>query len=91
MPMVAVFVVVAKYATVIAGIYEVVDIGQVIAGHNAITLPHFISDGAVTALAGNRKRFIDYFYFRHGLPYHACIVLAIVIIHVEVAPAEFFR
>lgn len=51
MPVVAVSVVVTEYAAIIAGIDEVVDIGQVIAGHDAVTLPHFISDRAVAALA----------------------------------------
>jgi len=73
-------VVVTEYAAIIAGIDEVVDIGQIIAGHDAITLPHFISDSAVAALARNRKRFIDNFCFSHGLLYHACMMLAIVMI-----------
>ena len=51
MPVVTVSVIVAEYTAIIAGIYQVVDIGQIIASYDAIVLPHFISDGPVAALA----------------------------------------
>jgi hypothetical protein len=72
MPVMSMPVVVAEYPAIVPGVDEMVDVSQVVAGYDTVILPDFISDGAIAALAGHRKRPVDDLCFRHGIIYHVC-------------------